>query len=131
MHRTHCLLQRFLCLRLPSVAVGLLFLAVGLCLTQSGQRVSANAVENDRAKPLLRESVHLSQKRPNLTVAPGAQLHVVDEQGKPVPKFDVIFWTSGRGRSSWESGRDGRLALSSSHTFGDAGAVNVVVRAPD
>ena len=60
----------------------------------------------------------------------GTSLRVVDEQGNPIPKFEIKVWTAVRGSSIWLIGSDGQIAQNQPMWgFDEVEAIDVTVRA--
>lgn len=90
----------------------------GLLLRQSGQ---LNAlVEAAMHPPVVREAP-----------PPDYVVHVIDERGQAVPKFQLMLQTADRGETAWEDGMNGQVTFSgfqSTH-YRDLQAIDVLVRA--
>jgi len=57
-------------------------------------------------------------------------LEVVDEEGKPVPAFEIKVWTTDRGSSTWYNGTNGRIPqYQPLWGMAESGAVQMTVRA--
>ncbi len=70
------------------------------------------------------------KKKPGADAGAINPLRVIDEEGKPVSKFEIKIWTAGRGSSIWLIGADGqRTQEQPLWGFAEASAVNITVRA--
>ena len=61
---------------------------------------------------------------------PGPLLRVVDDQGQPIPKFELMVWTADHGSSIWLIGGERQIAQNRPlWGFEEAAAVDLTVRA--
>ncbi len=90
----------------------------GLLLPQSGL---LNAlVESAMNRPVVREAA-----------PPDFVVRVIDERGQPVPAFQIILQTAGKGFTMWETGAGGQVTLSGyqSTQYREQWAIDAFVRA--
>ena len=90
----------------------------GLLLPQSGL---LNAlVESAMNRPVVREAA-----------PPDFVVRVIGERGQPVPRFQIMFQTAGRGHTMWETGAGGQVTLSGyqSAQYREQWAIDALVRA--
>ena len=73
------------------------------------------------------------QNRPVVTEAPPPEyvVRVIDERGQPVPAFQIILQTAGKGFTMWETGAGGQVTLSGyqSTQYREQWAIDALVRA--
>jgi thiol-disulfide isomerase/thioredoxin len=102
------------------LALGATTLGIGFL---NGDRARTNAAEALQ-KPVLDEREPLVL-RPN----PNSALRVVDEQDRPVPRFEVSILTADHGSLSWQTGREGRITLDLLVGLRESQRIDFVVKA--
>jgi thiol-disulfide isomerase/thioredoxin len=126
------LLQTCRRLVIPAYFAGVVITALASCFFGVLPRANAAAPANKTpSSPAPDNKPVAARKTPRNSISPNARIHVVDEQGHKVAKFDIRGRTADRGRTVWSQCSDGEAGVDSIFPAREADAVDIEVRSAE